>query len=131
MRRRPPISTRTDTLFPYTTLFRATAPFRLAGPAHPLKKADGSYRHSRRPATQGPYPHLRCQECGAHPAALRAAHRRAADLAQPAAPRRRRWFRPSAQPTRLLDDDRGIAARGFRPRDDRAHDDADLDRRAL
>src|SRR3546814_20929120 len=25
MRRRPPISTRTDTLFPYTTLFRSTA----------------------------------------------------------------------------------------------------------
>src|SRR3546814_12248445 len=26
MRRRPPRSTRTDTLFPYTTLFRSTAP---------------------------------------------------------------------------------------------------------
>src|SRR3546814_4191794 len=59
-----------------------TWPVRLRGPAHPLKTADGSDRHSRRPATQGPYPHLRCQECGAHPAALRAAHRRAADLAQ-------------------------------------------------
>src|SRR3546814_20327727 len=28
MIRRPPISTRTDTLFPYTTLFRSTAPSR-------------------------------------------------------------------------------------------------------
>src|SRR3546814_7424651 len=30
MIRRPPISTRTDTLFPYTTLFRSNAPWRLA-----------------------------------------------------------------------------------------------------
>src|SRR3546814_17676290 len=27
MRRRPPISTRTDTLFPYTTLYRSDTPF--------------------------------------------------------------------------------------------------------
>src|SRR3546814_3132684 len=52
-----------------------TWPVRLRGPAHPLKTADRSNRHSRPPATQGPYPHLRCQKCGAHPAALRAAHR--------------------------------------------------------
>src|SRR3546814_6364580 len=31
MIRRPPISTRTDTLFPYTTLFRSLAPLPLAG----------------------------------------------------------------------------------------------------
>src|SRR3546814_9161035 len=31
MIRRPPRSTRTDTLFPYTTLFRSQAPHRLAG----------------------------------------------------------------------------------------------------
>src|SRR3546814_5180545 len=31
MIRRPPRSTRTDTLFPYTTLFRALRPARLAG----------------------------------------------------------------------------------------------------
>src|SRR3546814_1108845 len=29
MRREPPISTRTDTLFPYTTLFRSGVPMRL------------------------------------------------------------------------------------------------------
>src|SRR3546814_8511299 len=32
MIRRPPISTRTDTLFPYTTLFRSAIP--LTGPLH-------------------------------------------------------------------------------------------------
>src|SRR3546814_10404957 len=32
MIRRPPRSTRTDTLFPYTTLFRSPAPFRLVRP---------------------------------------------------------------------------------------------------
>src|SRR3546814_19896142 len=31
MRRRPPISTRTDTLFPYTTLFRSALERRVAG----------------------------------------------------------------------------------------------------
>src|SRR3546814_19737325 len=31
MRRRPPISTRTDTLFPYTTLFRSRASMHFAG----------------------------------------------------------------------------------------------------
>src|SRR3546814_3008743 len=36
MIRRPPRSTRTDTLFPYTTLFRSR-------PLHP--RAQGSYRH--------------------------------------------------------------------------------------
>src|SRR3546814_1685840 len=34
MIRRPPRSTRTDTLFPYTTLFRSSA----AGAAHPLSQ---------------------------------------------------------------------------------------------
>src|SRR3546814_15374576 len=29
--RRPPRATRTDTLFPYTTLFRSASPFRVAG----------------------------------------------------------------------------------------------------
>src|SRR3546814_4408365 len=31
MLRRPPRSTRTDTLFPYTTLFRSSLPFKLLG----------------------------------------------------------------------------------------------------
>src|SRR3546814_13731835 len=39
-----------------------TWPVRLRGPAHPLKTADGSNRHSRRPATPGPYPHLSSEE---------------------------------------------------------------------
>src|SRR3546814_7413343 len=39
MIRRPPRSTRTDTLFPYTTLFRATGPVR-SGPALLLGLAD-------------------------------------------------------------------------------------------
>src|SRR3546814_3108408 len=33
MIRRPPRSTRTDTLFPYTTLFRSPRPAQMAGPA--------------------------------------------------------------------------------------------------
>src|SRR3546814_20811637 len=37
MIRRPPRSTRTDTLFPYTTLFRSADTFYLDGPAHRLK----------------------------------------------------------------------------------------------
>src|SRR3546814_4543844 len=81
---------------------------RLRPSTHALRTADGSDRHSRRPATQGPYPHLRRQKCRAHAIAVRAAHRRAADFAQPATARRRRWLWPSAQPARLLDDDRGI-----------------------
>src|SRR3546814_5687077 len=79
MIRRPPRSTRTDTLFPYTTLFRSP----------------------------GPPPHFGCQECRADADAVRAAHRRAGDTPQPAAPRRRRQFRAPPQPTRRLDPDRG------------------------
>src|SRR3546814_5165722 len=52
MRRRPPISTRTDTLFPYTTLFRSgtracdALPLRcLLSPVH---IAPGDRRHRRR-----------------------------------------------------------------------------------
>src|SRR3546814_13697681 len=44
MRRRPPSTTRTDTLFPYTTLFRSVAIFRFAthgGTADPLVKGNG------------------------------------------------------------------------------------------
>src|SRR3546814_7870266 len=55
MIRRPPRSTRTDTLFPYTTLFRSP----------------------------GPPPHFGCQECRADADAVRAAHRRAGDTPQP------------------------------------------------
>src|SRR3546814_1622664 len=38
MIRRPPISTRTDTLFPYTTLFRSRIPSRRLGAAHQLSE---------------------------------------------------------------------------------------------
>src|SRR3546814_16560809 len=40
MIRRPPRSTRTDTLFPYTTLFRSCAPVGAAGgtPGHPVRQ---------------------------------------------------------------------------------------------
>src|SRR3546814_1224805 len=44
MIRRPPRSTRTDTLFPYTTLFRSTAP---AGPALPRRGAARGARPRR------------------------------------------------------------------------------------
>src|SRR3546814_16366358 len=48
MRRLPPRATRTDTLFPYTTLFRAIAPARIpwrkkGNGQMPVPGADGSY----------------------------------------------------------------------------------------
>src|SRR3546814_18855732 len=45
MSRRPPSSTRTDTLFPYTTLFRSRAVEAAIAnaPPPPFKQADGSY----------------------------------------------------------------------------------------
>src|SRR3546814_15346101 len=55
MIRRPPRSTRTDTLFPYTTLFRSPGQFPVhvgagAGPraARPCRPADGALRRQRR-----------------------------------------------------------------------------------
>src|SRR3546814_7971998 len=48
MLRRPPRSTRTDTLFPYTTLFRSGKPLRRAAP--PVHRAGG--RRRGRPARQ-------------------------------------------------------------------------------
>src|SRR3546814_4089533 len=47
MIRRPPRSTRTDTLFPYTTLFRALALklMRQLGPARPDDPACGQHMH--------------------------------------------------------------------------------------
>src|SRR3546814_2063145 len=51
MIRRPPISTRTDTLFPYTTLFRSVRAGRPAGPpvvsARLFNGPDGMYRNIR------------------------------------------------------------------------------------
>src|SRR3546814_5796124 len=50
MRRRPPRSTRTDTLFPYTTLFRSRG--RRRGPREPVDPALGwpqRHQHGRQP----------------------------------------------------------------------------------
>src|SRR3546814_10009540 len=46
MIRRPPRSTRTDTLFPYTTLFRSRCPIRVGVPQ---QCADLLLRHAARP----------------------------------------------------------------------------------
>src|SRR3546814_5314778 len=56
MRRRPPRSTRTDTLFPYTTLFRSDIP-RIPGCRNPLQRrwvGEGrrDRRHGRRARRQ-------------------------------------------------------------------------------
>src|SRR3546814_13376198 len=45
MIRRPPRSTRTDTLFPYTTLFRSAAKRRDV--VHPMRHPIGTERHGR------------------------------------------------------------------------------------
>src|SRR3546814_16575778 len=57
MIRRPPRSTRTDTLFPYTTLFRSRRRFfeRQDG-----READVGHLHDRTPFVAG----LRCEQCG-------------------------------------------------------------------
>src|SRR3546814_979104 len=51
MIRRPPRSTRTDTLFPYTTLFRSRLRYGLAGPRRPSRREirhQGRDRHPHR-----------------------------------------------------------------------------------
>src|SRR3546814_2956306 len=62
MRRRPPRSTRTDTLFPYTTLFRSPlfypAGGRIFGHVPFSAKGSGSFRH-KKAACIFPSPHLR------------------------------------------------------------------------
>src|SRR3546814_15824667 len=50
MRRRPPRSTRTDTLFPYTTLFRSPQALGLRHPAHGEAEAERLLRQYRREA---------------------------------------------------------------------------------
>src|SRR3546814_2953103 len=51
MIRRPPISTRTDTLFPYTTLFRSRRPVASEGGARPISRAGRRGRASARPGS--------------------------------------------------------------------------------
>src|SRR3546814_4903820 len=69
MIRRPPRSTRTDTLFPYTTLFRSPARVRRAAagadprPGGPARHAHGVARHERQPSC--------CRQPARHPPQLR------------------------------------------------------------
>src|SRR3546814_17548408 len=51
--RRPPRSTRTDTLFPYTTLFRSSSILRLrpSPSAYPIKRAEPQTKSSNTAAT--------------------------------------------------------------------------------
>src|SRR3546814_5450871 len=49
MIRRPPRSTRTDTLFPYTTLFRSPAPARRDGGRRHRAHAGGARLHAEQP----------------------------------------------------------------------------------
>src|SRR3546814_13454069 len=101
MIRRPPRSTRTDTLFPYTTLFRSHHPV-LDHVRDRLRAADAAHRPVRRPAlvlapAGSPVPDRAAALgvlVGRHPALLRG--RRAAvaaagtdAAAQPGHPRRR------------------------------------------
>src|SRR3546814_5282845 len=50
MRRRPPRSTRTDTLFPYTTLFRSPAHRQRDRDARDIAEADGARQRRRQRA---------------------------------------------------------------------------------
>src|SRR3546814_14294124 len=53
--RRPPRSTRTDTLFPYTTLFRSRGRVRVDGDADVRRRAGaGALGKERRPGRGGP-----------------------------------------------------------------------------
>src|SRR3546814_4858817 len=54
MKRRPPRSTRTDTLFPYTTLFRSTARRCAARPVSAETSAATAARTKRSPRRAGP-----------------------------------------------------------------------------
>src|SRR3546814_17500966 len=61
MIRRPPRSTRTDTLFPYTTLFRSQQPDRRQhGPRDPDPRGDGQYLPAVQHVGAGHAGGLRC-----------------------------------------------------------------------
>src|SRR3546814_11333413 len=80
MIRRPPRSTRTDTLFPYTTLFRSDEGRRRRGVGGPRRHPDRRVRlrlehagrgrdpQAPRAERQGPRRHLPRRQHGAHPA---------------------------------------------------------------
>src|SRR3546814_2589422 len=64
MIRRPPRSTRTDTLFPYTTLFRSCSPSGAAWPSGSKPAATVSASSSaRRPLRSNHTPYWRCGAC--------------------------------------------------------------------
>src|SRR3546814_9669471 len=64
--RRPPRSTRTDTLFPYTTLFRSRGRVRVDGDADVRRRAGaGALGKERRPGRGGPRAADRAPDAGA------------------------------------------------------------------
>src|SRR3546814_2404397 len=63
MIRRPPRSTRTDTLFPYTTLFRSGCEHRLEPGQQLARSGQAFHARSRAPGPRPPDPdHLRSEE---------------------------------------------------------------------
>src|SRR3546814_5961087 len=62
MIRRPPRSTRTDTLFPYTTLFRSMMAMRLGGAAQNVFRPSMDTEAVRRAVTVGPSSTTRSEE---------------------------------------------------------------------
>ncbi len=84
-------------------LFGLAAPASGATRATALNPRHGQDRHPRGPPPEGPHPDFRRQERCAHADAVCAAHRRAADPAQPAAAGRYRYVRPPSQQSRPVD----------------------------
>src|SRR3546814_8118751 len=58
MRRRPPRSTRTDTLFPYTTLFRSFVVLEALKPLDPRFRGDDALAKAAAPCAAAPVRHL-------------------------------------------------------------------------
>src|SRR3546814_3498955 len=71
MIRRPPRSTRTDTLFPYTTLFRSAGlPFRERAKNRPAESRDADPQRTNRLASDAPRTDHRNREIGEHTSEL-------------------------------------------------------------
>src|SRR3546814_17005647 len=105
MIRRPPRSTRTDTLFPYTTLFRSPwRPVALAAPA-PRRLSGSHDPRSARPNSappetlSPPVPHRKHRELSSF-LLCRKARRKPAAMSRPTD---RAWFRWSAAATTCHD----------------------------
>src|SRR3546814_19391303 len=118
-RRRPPRSTRTDTLFPYTTLFRSLRPGGTGPRARPHPGGAGSGAEARRPAPAragllgddavlldggGPHPGHRVGPPGA-------GDRRAARQFRPAGPDPRPLGALAPGPCRIPPDHRAVPMR--------------------